>query len=85
MKVNDIGDDNISPPKITTSQIEENFVRDEITDELCMPQSSTIILKRKKKLLYLPVDFEKGLKIAAHVNSGAYITAMALNDTELNN
>ena len=40
------GDDNISPPKITTSQIQEQLVRYDITNELYMPFSSTIILKR---------------------------------------
>ena len=34
------GDDNISPPKITTSQIQEQLVRDDITNELYMPLSS---------------------------------------------
>ena len=43
------GDDNISPPVITISQIEERLVRDETTNELYMPLSSTINLKRKKK------------------------------------
>ena len=33
IKANDIGDDNFSPPKITTSQIEEQLVRDDITIE----------------------------------------------------
>ena len=37
--------DNISPPKITTSQIQEQLVRDNITIELYMPLSSTIVLK----------------------------------------
>ena len=32
----DNGDDNISPPKITTSQIEERLVRDDITNEVYM-------------------------------------------------
>ena len=48
------GDDNISPPKITTSQIEEQLVRDDFTTELYMPLSSTIILKRKKEMFYVP-------------------------------
>ena len=30
------GDDNILPPKITTSQIIERLVRDDITNELCI-------------------------------------------------
>ena len=46
-----IGDDNLSPPKITTSQIEEQLVRDDFTNELYMPLSSTIIFKRKKEML----------------------------------
>ena len=45
------GDDNISPPKITTSQIHDQLVRDDITNELYMPLSSTIVLKRKKEML----------------------------------
>ena len=48
MTTYDSGDDNISLAKITSSQIEEQFVRDDITDELYMPLSSTIVLKRKK-------------------------------------
>ena len=52
-------DDNISPPETTTSQIEERLVRDDITGELYMPLSSTIILKRKK-MLYTPLEFKNG-------------------------
>ena len=33
------GDDTISPPEITTSQIQEQLVRDDITNELYMPLS----------------------------------------------
>ena len=75
------GDDNISPPKITTSQIQEQLVRDENTNELYMPLSSTIVLKRKKEMLYVPLDFENGLTIDALVDSGAYVSAIA--QTEL--
>ena len=53
------GDENISPPEITTSQIEERLVRDDITNELYMLLSSTIVLKRKKDMLYVPLDFLK--------------------------
>ena len=62
------GDDNISPPEITTSQIEEQLVRDNITNELYMPLSSTIVLKRKKEKLYVALDFENGLTIDAFVD-----------------
>ena len=56
----DSGDDNISPPAITFSQIEEQLLRDDMTNELYMPLSSTIVLKRKKEMLYVPLDFENG-------------------------
>ena len=42
------GGDKISPPKRTTSQIQDQLLRDDITIELYMPLSSTIVLKRKK-------------------------------------
>ena len=75
------GDDIISPPEITALEIEERLVRDENTSGLYMPLSSTIVLKRKKEMLYVPLDFENGLTIDALVDSGAYITAIA--QTEL--
>ena len=46
MTANDNGDDNLSPPKLTTSQIEERLLRDDVIIELYMPLSSTIVLKR---------------------------------------
>ena len=56
----DSGDSNISPPPITVSQIEEGLVRDDSTNELYMPLSSIIVLKRKKEMLYVPLDFKNG-------------------------
>ena len=76
------GDDNISPPKITTSQIEERLVRDDVTNELYMPLSSTIVLKRKKEMLYVPLDCRNGLTIDAHVDSGAYVSAIAQKELD---
>ena len=73
----DSGDSNISPPPITISQIEERLVKDDSTKELYMPLSSTIVLKRKKEMLYVPLDFENGLTIDALVDSGAYVSAIA--------
>ena len=75
------GDDNISPSKITTAQIEEQLVRNAFSNELYMPLSSTIVLKRKKELLYVPLDSKNGLIIDALVDSGAYVSAIA--QTEL--
>ena len=78
----DNGHDNISPPEITTSQIQEQLVRDENTNELYMPLSSTIVLKRKKEMLYVPLDLENGLAIDALVDSGAYVSAIAQKELE---
>ena len=78
----DSGDDNICPPAITTSQIEERLLRDDSTNELYMPLSSTIVLKRKKEMLYVPLDFENGLTIDALVDSGAYVSAIAQSELD---
>ena len=78
----DSGDSNISPPPIATSQIEERLVRDDITNELYMPLSSTIVLKRKKEMLYVPLDFENGLTKDALVDSRAYVSAIAQKELD---
>ena len=63
------GNDNFSPPEVTISQIEEQLVRDDITNELYVSISSTIVLKRRKKMLYVPLDFKNGLTIDAFVET----------------
>ena len=77
MTTYDNGDDNISFRKKVTPQFEERLVRDDITNELYIPLSSTIVLKRMKEMLYVPLDFQNGLTIEVLVDSGAYITAIA--------
>ena len=77
MKTYSNGDDNMPRHKITTSQIEERLVRDDITNELYMPLSSTIVLKRKEEMLYVRLNFANGLTIDALVDSGAYFSAIA--------
>ena len=51
MTTYDNGDDNLSPPEITTSQLEERLERDDITNELYLPLSSTFVPKRKKEMM----------------------------------
>ena len=82
MTTRDSGDDNTSPPKITTSQIEEQLVRDDITSELYMSLSSTRVRKRKKEILNVPLDFENGLTIDAFVDSVAYISAIGQKELD---
>ena len=57
-------------------------MRDDTTNELYMPLSSTIVLKRKKEMLYVPLDFEKGLTTDALVDSGAYLSAIAQKELD---
>ena len=76
------GDDTISPPENTTSQIQEQLLRDDITNKLYMPLSSTIVLKGKKEMLYVPLDFENGLTIDALVDLGAYVSAIAQKELD---
>ena len=82
MTTYDNGNDNISRHEITTSQIDERLLVDDITDDFYMPLSSTIVLKRKKKMLYVPLDFENGLAIDALVDSGAYVGAVAQKELD---
>ena len=76
------GDDSSSPAESTTSQIQEQLLRDDITNELYMTLPSTIVLKRKKEILYVPLDFENGLTIDALVDSGAYVSAIAQKEMD---
>ena len=64
-------------PKMITTHIEERLVRDDFTNELYMPLSSTVVLKRKKEMLYVHLDFKNDLTIDALVDSGAYVSAIA--------
>ena len=82
MTTYDNGDDNISPPVKTISQIKERLVRVDITNELYMPLSSTFVLKRKKEMLYVSLDFENGLTLDALVDSGANVSAIAQNELD---
>ena len=51
--------------------IEEGLVRDEQTNEVYLPLTSTVGLKRTQEKLYVPLDLEKKLTVDAPVDSGA--------------
>ena len=57
-------------------------MRDEQTNDLYLPPISTVVLKRKIEMLYLPLDFKNGLTIDALVDSGAYVSAIAQNELD---
>ena len=79
---NDNGDDIFSLPKITNSQNEDQLVKDDITNELYIPLSSTTVLKGKKEMLYVPLDFDNDQTIDALVDSGAYVSAKAQRELD---
>ena len=70
------------PLNTTTPLIEEALVRDEQTNELYLPITSTVILKRKQEMLYVPLDFENNHTVDALVDSGAFVSAIAQDDLE---
>ena len=53
---------------ITTPLIRERLVRDQQTSELYLPLTSTIVPERQQKILYVPLDFKKNLKMVALVD-----------------
>ena len=73
----------ITPPLTTaTPLIEEGLVRDEQTNGLYLPLTSTVVLKRKQEMLYVPLDFETNHTVDALVDSGAFFSAIAQDDLE---
>ena len=76
------GDTTTPPLSTATPLIEEGLVRDEETNEIYLPLTSTVVLKRNQEMLYVPLDFENNLTIHALVDSGAFVSAIALDDLE---
>ena len=58
-------------------------MRDEQTNELYLPLTSTVVLKRKQEMLYVPLDFENNHTVDALVDSGAFVSAIAQDDLEM--
>ena len=65
-----------------TPLIEEGLVRDGQTNEIYLPLTSTVVLKRKQEMPYVPLDFENNLTVDALVNSRAFVSAIAQDDLE---
>ena len=57
-------------------------MRDEQTNEIYLPLTSTVVLKRKQEMLYVPLDFENNLTVDALVYSGAFVSAIAQDDLD---
>ena len=70
------GDTTTPPLTIATPLIEEGLVRDEQTNEIYLPLTSTVVLKGKQERLYVPLDSENNLTVDALVDSGAFVSAI---------
>ena len=57
-------------------------MRDEQTNEAYLAITSTVVLKRKQEMLYVPLDFENNLIVDALVDSGAFVSAIAQDDLD---
>ena len=76
--VTNLKGDTTTPPLTTaTPLLEEGLVRDEQTNEVYLPLISTVVLKRKQELLYVPLDFENNLTLDVLVDSSAFVSAIA--------
>ena len=72
-----------TPPLTTaTPLIEERLVRNKQSNEVYLPLTSTVVLKRKQEMLYVPLDFEKNLTVDALVDSGAFVSAITQDDLD---
>ena len=51
-------------------------MRDEQTNEVYLQLTSTVVLKRKQEMLYVPLDFEDIVTVDALVDSGTIVSAI---------
>ena len=75
VKTTPTGDTTIPTLTKTTPFVEETeewFVRDEPSNENYLPLTSTVVLKRKREMLHVPLDFENKLAVEALVDSRAF-------------
>ena len=77
-----IGNTTIPPFTTTTPLFEEGLVRDEKTKEVYLPLTSTIVLKRKQELIYVPLDFNDNLTVDDLLDSKTYISGITQNDLD---
>ena len=57
-------------------------MRDEQIKEVHLPLTSTVNLKRKQEMLYVPLDYENILTAGAVVDSVAFVSAIAQDDLD---
>ena len=52
-------------------------MRDEQTNEVYLPLTCTVVLKRKQEMLFVRLDFENTLTVDALMDPAAYVRAIA--------
>ena len=67
------------PQSYPLAQIAEYLTRDPITKEECIPIFSAVSLKKKKKMLFAPMDFQD-LTLDALIDSGALVNCISETD-----
>ena len=67
------------PQSYPLAQIVEYLTRDPITKEECIPIFSAVSLKKKKKVLFAPMDFQD-LTLDALIDSGALVNCISETD-----
>ena len=64
-----------------TAQIAEYLTRDSVSNEQCIPIFSAVTLKKKKKMLFAPMDFQD-LTLDALIDSDALV--ICISETDFN-
>ena len=57
-------------------------MRDNQTNEVYLPLTSTVVLKRKQEMLYVPLGFENNLKKRCFDKLKSNISGVAQNDLD---
>ena len=76
------GDTTTPTLTIATPLIEEGLMRDEQTNEVYLPLTSTVVLKRKQEMLYVPLNSENNLTVDALLDSREFVSSIAQDDVD---
>ena len=78
------GDRTIPSLTIRTPLIEERLVRDQQKNAVYLPLTSTVVLRRKREMLYVPLNFKNRLTVDGRCPGilGGFVSAFALKDMD---
>ena len=81
-KLATFGGDTTIPTLTITTPILKSLRRDEQNNELYLPLTSAVVLKRKQEMLYVPLHFGNNLTVDALLDLGTYVSAIAQNNLD---